>query len=353
MSDLPIASTPPVCAAPERPAANTLLRGASPFQEALTLELEQGKGPDAASALDPALSPAPSSVLAPRHRGTDTEEDPALVAAATDVLPGIALSGLPALPPLSAPVNKAAVPTASRASLTLAAGELEPGLPGSAARKTAPGYVGPDAKAGAKLALDAAAADFAAPGKFASAAEGAFRREAALAAGLLDQHKAAAPPPQAGSAAPAPAAALPVAAPAIAVQARVGDRGWDQGLGDKLVWMAGHKQQTAELHLNPPELGPLKITLTLNDDQASAQFVSAHAAVREAIETAMPRLREMLADSGISLGNANVSADASYEQHEERAYSAGDAATASADAVTVERGERVLRSLHGLVDTFA
>ena len=134
----------------------------------------------------------------------------------------------------------------------------------------------------------------------------------------------------------------------------MGEHGWDQALGDKLVWMAGQKQQVAELHLNPPELGPLKITLTLNHDQASAQFVSEHAAVRDALETAMPRLREMLADSGITLGNTSVSTDAFREpaQHEPHARPAPTIA-AAADPDAVARGERPLRSVHGLVDTFA
>jgi flagellar hook-length control protein FliK len=135
----------------------------------------------------------------------------------------------------------------------------------------------------------------------------------------------------------------------------VGERGWDQGLGDKLVWMASQKHQVAELHLNPPDLGPLKITLTLDHDQASAQFVSAHASVREAIEAAMPRLREMLADGGITLGNTSVSTDSFREQaqHEPRAYQAPSAAPAAADSGAGTRGEHRLRRAHGLVDTFA
>ena len=141
------------------------------------------------------------------------------------------------------------------------------------------------------------------------------------------------------------------------LDARVGEHGWDQALGDKLVWMAGQKQQVAELHLNPPELGPLKITLTLNHDQASAQFVSEHAAVRDALETAMPRLREMLADNGIALGNASVSSESFPEQappqQDTRAVPATTAASASADAGAAERGAQLLRRAHGLVDTFA
>ena len=139
------------------------------------------------------------------------------------------------------------------------------------------------------------------------------------------------------------------------IDAPVGERGWDQGLGDKLSWMATNKHQVAELHLNPPDLGPLKVTLTLNHEHASAQFVSAHSQVRDAIETAMPRLREMLANNGITLGDTNVAADSfrepAQQQQEPRAYS--NAPTAMpADPGSVSRGELLLRRARGMVDTF-
>lgn len=145
-----------------------------------------------------------------------------------------------------------------------------------------------------------------------------------------------------------------VPAPSGTVEARVGQRGWDQGVGEKLVWMADQKHQVAQLHLNPPELGPLKITLSLDQNQASAQFFSAHASVREAIEAALPRLREMLADSGIALGNTSVGAEAFREptQQQPREHVAQSAPT-GAVLGTLSSGERQLRPMHGLVDTFA
>ncbi|HJW26043.1 MAG TPA: flagellar hook-length control protein FliK [Rhodocyclaceae bacterium] len=84
------------------------------------------------------------------------------------------------------------------------------------------------------------------------------------------------------------------------------DSRWSQDFGDKVVWLAKTDQQVAQLHINPPQLGPMHITLNLNGDQASALFVSAHAEVRQAIQDAMPQLREMLAGAGINLGQANV-----------------------------------------------
>lgn len=98
------------------------------------------------------------------------------------------------------------------------------------------------------------------------------------------------------------------------LQAPVGSSGWGDALGQKVVWMAGQQTQVAELRLNPPHLGPMEVRLSVSNDQISALFVSHQPAVREAIEAAMPRLREMFADSGLTLGNATVSSDSLPQQ---------------------------------------
>lgn len=81
---------------------------------------------------------------------------------------------------------------------------------------------------------------------------------------------------------------------------------WAQDFGEKVVWMAKSELQSAQISINPPQLGPMQISINLSGDQASAIFASPHAEVRQAIEDAMPRLREMLSAAGISLGEANV-----------------------------------------------
>ncbi|MGZ9713317.1 flagellar hook-length control protein FliK [Glaciimonas sp. GNP009] len=93
---------------------------------------------------------------------------------------------------------------------------------------------------------------------------------------------------------------------------------WGTALGKQVVWMGNNNQPVAELHLNPPDLGPLKVTLTFNDNQAQAQFISAHQSVRAAIEAALPQLRSSLAENGINLSNTSVSADAQQQQQQQQ-----------------------------------
>ena len=88
----------------------------------------------------------------------------------------------------------------------------------------------------------------------------------------------------------------------------VGTPAWDQALGQKIVWMAQGGEQSATLTMNPPDLGPMQVVLSISNNQATVDFMSAQPEVRAALESALPRLREMMSESGVQLGQANVSA---------------------------------------------
>lgn len=146
--------------------------------------------------------------------------------------------------------------------------------------------------------------------------------------------------------------------PALPVAPRVGSAEWGGAVGEKVVWMASQNHQVAELHLNPPNLGPLEVRLTISNDQASALFVSHHSAVREAIETALPRLREMLADNGIMLGNVTVGSESFSQQQafDHRNGKEGNRGGLGAEDVMTLRaapGQPSGRVRDGMVDIFA
>ena len=79
--------------------------------------------------------------------------------------------------------------------------------------------------------------------------------------------------------------------------------------------MVSQQQQVAELTLNPPDLGPLQVVLSIANDEATATFVAQHADVRQALESALPRLKEMMAESGITLNSATVSQEGAGQQN--------------------------------------
>ena len=67
------------------------------------------------------------------------------------------------------------------------------------------------------------------------------------------------------------------------------------------------KLQGAQIKLNPAQLGPMEVRIQMQHDQASIQFTSAHAVVRDALEAALPRLRDMFESAGVQLVNVDVS----------------------------------------------
>ena len=107
---------------------------------------------------------------------------------------------------------------------------------------------------------------------------------------------------------PAPATFKPtVNTPTLpAIDVPVGKPGWHDAIGQRVILMSSQQLQSAEMHLNPPHLGPLEIQMTIKGGETSLNFVSPHLAVREAIAAARPQLIEMFAGSGLQLGNVDV-----------------------------------------------
>lgn len=115
----------------------------------------------------------------------------------------------------------------------------------------------------------------------------------------------------AASSAQTPTSTSTVSAPATPLlNSQLGSPEWQQALGQQILMFSRNGQQTAELHLHPQDLGSIQISLKLDNDQAQLSMVSNHSQVRAALEAAIPQLRTSLAESGISLGQSNVSSDA-------------------------------------------
>ena len=135
---------------------------------------------------------------------------------------------------------------------------------------------------------------------------------------------------------------------------RIGNDSWNQALGERMVWMVAGSEQTASLTLNPPDLGPMQVVLHVSNGHADASFFAAQPEVRQALEAALPKLREMLSEAGVSLGQANVSAGQPQQQQaaERRFNGSGAGGAGTVDAVGTKTASRIVGG-NGLVDTFA
>lgn len=82
---------------------------------------------------------------------------------------------------------------------------------------------------------------------------------------------------------------------------------WSQAIGDKIRWMQNASVSTAELHLNPAELGSIEIKIVTEDQQARVSFITSSSVAQEMIEESLSKLKELLADHGIALDQSDIS----------------------------------------------
>jgi flagellar hook-length control protein FliK len=119
--------------------------------------------------------------------------------------------------------------------------------------------------------------------------------------------------------------------------------------------------QHAELHLNPAEMGPVSVSITLDGTQARVDFGADVAATRHAIESGLPELASALRDAGFTLAGGGVaqhSGSRSGTSGDGDGSSSGRAASSRAPAATVASLDSAARKLNraaaaGGVDLYA
>ena len=130
---------------------------------------------------------------------------------------------------------------------------------------------------------------------------------------------------------------------------------WHEDLGNKVSMLIGKEATSADLVLTPPHLGRVEVQLSMSGDQTSATFVAATPAAREALEQALPKLREFLADAGINLTQATVGGDTQAGQGNadgNRGNRPGQGGHSGA-VTEITAQPASMRRIDGLVDTFA
>jgi len=83
--------------------------------------------------------------------------------------------------------------------------------------------------------------------------------------------------------------------------------GMSEAVVDRVMWLSSQNLKSAEIQLDPAELGRLEVRINLQSDQAQVTFASPHASVRDALEGQLHRLRELFAQQGMGQLDVNVS----------------------------------------------
>jgi hypothetical protein len=79
-----------------------------------------------------------------------------------------------------------------------------------------------------------------------------------------------------------------------------------EGFSQQVLLVASDGVQRARISINPPELGPVELRIVVRNEEAAIQLASPHGAVRDALEEALPRLREQFEQAGMRLGDTGV-----------------------------------------------
>jgi len=305
-------------AMPATPTAPTEVRPASqtPANSGKTAETDSHASDAFIAALlaqSSVPSAAPEVPLAPAEGGpllTGGQELPAMrPSLATNVTPRratLVTDSLPAALPTGLPTDVAVVDD-TQAEFATAFAALQEAMTSAAG-----GERGKQTEADAAATLTAVGplADLtnAVGGAAARGAADAGQGLEALTGAHAARAQEASAPAQTYAAKPA---ALPMDQPAL----------FAERLNQHVSFMIGDQVQSAQIAVSPADLGPVEVRVTMVGDEAKIQLSATHAATREALNDALPRLRASLAEAGINLGQAGVFAQMPERQQADPAFS--------------------------------
>lgn len=138
----------------------------------------------------------------------------------------------------------------------------------------------------------------------------------------------------------------------LSTNAPVGSSGFAKELGQQITWLSGQEVKQAQIRLNPQDLGPLDVKVSVEHGRVDVAFMTQHPAATAAVQQGLDQLNQMLGGQGLSLGHATVGQHAQQQfgaQQGQQAQASGDASDEAADTPVAT----ATRVAVGLVDAFA
>ncbi|MEY8193289.1 MAG: flagellar hook-length control protein FliK [Cycloclasticus sp.] len=145
--------------------------------------------------------------------------------------------------------------------------------------------------------------------------------------------------------------------PTISLDTPVGHSRWGQDFNQRVQWAVNQSVSGAQIRINPQHMGPVEVKIQLQNEQLSISFTAQHGATREAIDAALPRLREMLSEQNVNLVDVDVSQHSFAEQGEKQASTTDDKlgrlSEAEQEEPLFDESEAASRRYEGLFSDFA
>ncbi|HAT8180612.1 TPA: flagellar hook-length control protein FliK [Legionella pneumophila] len=93
---------------------------------------------------------------------------------------------------------------------------------------------------------------------------------------------------------------------------------WSNQLSEHIVWLGHQEVKSALIKIHPEELGPLEINVKVVKENASVNISTHSVYVREIVDQAIPKLREMMAQQGINLSEVHIGTDTNSRQYSQQ-----------------------------------
>jgi flagellar hook-length control protein FliK len=141
----------------------------------------------------------------------------------------------------------------------------------------------------------------------------------------------------------------------LSVNTPVGSSGFAKELGQQVTWLSGQDVKQAQIRLNPQDLGPLDVKVSVEHGRVDVAFMTQHAATATAVQQGLDQLSQMLGGQGLSLGHTSVGQHASQQQFaDQQSRQSGTQTSGESDqAAGSSTTETLQRVAVGLVDAFA
>lgn len=99
---------------------------------------------------------------------------------------------------------------------------------------------------------------------------------------------------------------------------------WAEGLVNRVMYLSSQNLKSADIQLEPAELGRLDIRVNVATDQSTqVTFISGHAGVRDALDSQVHRLRELFAQQGLAQPDVNVADQSRGQQQQQQGQAQG------------------------------
>ncbi|MDM7860121.1 flagellar hook-length control protein FliK [Alteromonas sp. ASW11-36] len=124
---------------------------------------------------------------------------------------------------------------------------------------------------------------------------------------------------------------------------------------EKIRWIVNARNSFAEIRLDPPELGSVQVKVNMAGEAAAVSFVVQSQQARDALDQALPRLRDMLNQQGIELGQSSVQQDNQQQQGEQQQgqFAEGNADDGMDEIAGEVIEQRVVNGSAGGIDFYA